>query len=119
MLVHAAVTIYPAIAQAGPDLEAALKDAAKTKRRILVDFGGNWCGDCIVLDKYLQEASNADLLRKHYVVGEGWSAWSGSPIGNGCRPRGSRVGVTCGVDRPKIRRTPSGCAARSATALTR
>ncbi len=68
LLAHAAVTIYPAIAQAGPDLEAALKEAAKTKRRVLVDFGGNWCGDCIVLDKYLQEAGNADLLRRHYVV---------------------------------------------------
>ncbi len=68
LLAHAAVTIYPDVARAGPDVEAALKEAAKTKRRVLVDFGGNWCGDCIVLDKYLQEAGNADLLRKHYIV---------------------------------------------------
>ena len=68
LLAHAVVTIYPDVAQAGPDLEAALKEAAKTKRRVLVDFGGNWCGDCIVLDKYLQEPANADLLHKHYVV---------------------------------------------------
>src|SRR5437879_4347396 len=45
--VQAAATIYPDVSRAGPDIEAALKQAARTERRVLVDFGGNWCGDCI------------------------------------------------------------------------
>ena len=64
----AAATIYPEVARAKPDLEAAMKEAAKTQRRVLVEFGGNWCGDCIVLDRYFHDAANAELLRKHYVL---------------------------------------------------
>ena len=68
LLAQAAATIYPDVSRAGADIEAALKDATQTKRRVLVDFGGNWCGDCIVLDRHFQGAENADLLKKHYVV---------------------------------------------------
>jgi thiol:disulfide interchange protein len=64
----AAATIYPDVSHASADIEAGLKDAAKTKRRVLVDFGGNWCGDCIVLDKHFHAAENAELLTKHYVL---------------------------------------------------
>jgi len=64
----AAATIYPEVARAKPDLDAAMKEAAKTQRRVLVEFGGNWCGDCIVLDRYFHDAANAELLRKHYVL---------------------------------------------------
>jgi thiol:disulfide interchange protein len=64
----AAATIYPEVARAKGDLESALKEAAKTQRRVLVEFGGNWCPDCIVLDRYFHDAANADLLRKHYVL---------------------------------------------------
>ena len=68
VLAHAAATIYPDVSRAAADIDAALKDAAQTKRRVLVEFGGNWCGDCIVLDRHFQAADNADLLRKHYVL---------------------------------------------------
>jgi thioredoxin 1 len=44
--------IYPDPGQARADLAAALKTAAATHRRVLLDFGGNWCGDCQVLDLY-------------------------------------------------------------------
>ena len=37
--------IYPDPAQAKSDLAAALKTAAATHCHILLDFGGNWCGD--------------------------------------------------------------------------
>jgi thioredoxin-related protein len=67
-LAHAAATIYADVGRAEADLAAALKEAAQTKRRVLVDFGGNWCGDCIVLDKHFQAPENAELLRKHYVL---------------------------------------------------
>ena len=67
-LVHAAATIYPDVSKAAADVDAALKEAAKEKKRVIVDFGGNWCGDCIVLDKHFQAGENAALLKKHYVL---------------------------------------------------
>jgi len=67
-LVHAAATIYPDVSKAATDVDAALKAAAKEKKRVIVDFGGNWCGDCIVLDKHFQAGENAALLKKHYVL---------------------------------------------------
>ena len=58
----------PEIARAHADIEAGLKEAAKTNRRVLVDFGGNWCPDCIVLDRHFHASENAALLDKHYVL---------------------------------------------------
>jgi thiol:disulfide interchange protein len=66
--VQAAATIYPEIGRAQADIEAGLKEAAKTNRRVLVDFGGNWCTDCIVLDRHFHSAENAAVLDKHYVL---------------------------------------------------
>jgi thioredoxin 1 len=60
--------IYPDPAQAKADLAAALKTAAATHRRVLVDFGGNWCGDCQVLDIYFHRAPNNALLDANYVL---------------------------------------------------
>jgi thiol:disulfide interchange protein len=60
--------IYPDPAQARADLAAALKTAAATHRRILLDFGGNWCGDCQVLDLYFHDAHNKPLLDANFVL---------------------------------------------------
>jgi thiol:disulfide interchange protein len=60
--------LYPAPAQARSDLDAALKTAAATHKRILVDFGGNWCGDCQVLDLYIHDAENRPLLENNFVL---------------------------------------------------
>lgn len=60
--------IYPEPAQAKPDLAAALKTAAATHKRVLLDFGGNWCGDCIVLDMYMHDAGNWPILQANYVL---------------------------------------------------
>jgi thiol:disulfide interchange protein len=65
---QAAATIYPEIGRASADVAAALTDAAKTKRRVIIDFGGNWCTDCIVLDRYFHIAENATLLDKNFVL---------------------------------------------------
>jgi len=61
-------TIYPDPSQAKADLAAALKTAFATHRRVLLDFGGNWCGDCQVLDIYFHDASNKPILDKNYVL---------------------------------------------------
>ncbi|MGO8756909.1 MAG: thioredoxin family protein [Terracidiphilus sp.] len=60
--------IYPPPSQARSDLAAALKTAAATHRRILLDFGGNWCGDCQVLDIYLHDPRNKPLLEANFVL---------------------------------------------------
>ncbi len=60
--------IYPSPARAKADLAAALKTAAATHRRVLLDFGGNWCGDCQVLDIYFHDARNKPILDRNFVV---------------------------------------------------
>ena len=60
--------IYPDPAQAKAELAAALKTAAQTHKRILLDFGGNWCGDCQVLDLYLHDPRNLPILEANFVL---------------------------------------------------
>lgn len=60
--------IYPAPEQAPADLAAALKLAAARHRRVLLDFGGNWCTDCQVLDLYFHDAANRPILDANYVL---------------------------------------------------
>jgi thiol:disulfide interchange protein len=64
----AARDIYPAPAQARTDLAAALKTAATTHKRILLDFGGNWCPDCQVLDRYFHDQANRPILDANFVL---------------------------------------------------
>lgn len=65
---QAATPIYPSASQARADLDRALQEAARTQKRVLVDFGGNWCTDCKVLDLHFRRPENAALLEKHFVV---------------------------------------------------
>ena len=60
--------IYPDPAQASADLAAAFKTAAQSHKRILLDFGGNWCGDCQVLDIYFHDAKNRPILEANFVL---------------------------------------------------
>ncbi len=60
--------IYPDSAQAKADIAAALKTAAQTHKRILLDFGGDWCGDCQVLDIYFHNTQNLPILESNYVL---------------------------------------------------
>ncbi len=60
--------IYPDLSQAKVDLAAALKTAAATHKRILLDFGGDWCGDCQVLDLYFHDATNRPILDANFVL---------------------------------------------------
>lgn len=60
--------IYPPPEQAAPDLTAGLKLAAARHRRVLLDFGGNWCTDCQVLDLYFHDDANRPILESNYVL---------------------------------------------------
>ncbi len=60
--------LYNESADAKADIAAAQAKARREHKRILLDFGGNWCGDCQLLDTYYQQPANAALLAKYYVV---------------------------------------------------
>ena len=60
--------IYPDPAQAKADLAAALKAAAAQHKRVLVEFGGNWCGDCQVLDIYFHDPKNLPILTSNFEL---------------------------------------------------
>ena len=60
--------IYPAPEQAKTDLAQALHSAKKEHKRVLLDFGGNWCTDCHVLDIYMHDQQNKPILDANFVL---------------------------------------------------
>lgn len=60
--------IYPETANPTVDIAAALKKARVEHKRVILDFGGDWCGDCQVLYIYLHDKINAPLVAKHFVI---------------------------------------------------
>ena len=60
--------IYPSPEQSRADLAAALKSAEAAHKRIILDFGGNWCGDCVVLDYYMHDEKNKPILDANFIV---------------------------------------------------
>ena len=60
--------IYPAPDQAKAELTAALAAAAANHKRVIVDFGGNWCTDCHVLDRYFHDSANAPILQANFIL---------------------------------------------------
>jgi thioredoxin 1 len=60
--------IYSDTADAHADIQQALATAAKENKRVILDFGGNWCGDCQVLDIYFHDEKNLPLLEANYVL---------------------------------------------------
>lgn len=60
--------IYPAPEQAKIDLAAALAASAAAHKRVILDFGGNWCPDCHVLDRYFHDSANAPILDANYIL---------------------------------------------------
>jgi len=60
--------IYPANVDAKAEIAEALATAAKTNRRVILVFGGNWCYDCHVLDAAFHSPEIAPTLNKNFVV---------------------------------------------------
>ena len=65
---RAAEPMYPPVERAKADIASALEDAAKSGKRVIVDFGGNWCTDCRILDINLKKPENRALLEKGFVM---------------------------------------------------
>jgi thiol:disulfide interchange protein len=60
--------LYSEIANANMDISAAIRQATRENKRILLEFGGDWCGDCQVLEIYFHQPPNEALLTKHFIV---------------------------------------------------
>lgn len=60
--------IYDSNANARADIRAALATAQHEHKRVILDFGGNWCGDCLVLNYYFHQPPNATLLAQNFVL---------------------------------------------------
>ncbi|MFN2977057.1 thioredoxin family protein [Terriglobus aquaticus] len=60
--------IYDDNADARKDIAAAVAQARREHKRVIVDFGGDWCGDCQVLDIYFHQPQNQALLQKYFVL---------------------------------------------------
>lgn len=60
--------LYPDPAEARTDIGVALSVAAREHRRVLLDFGGNWCYDCHVLDETFHYPEVARILDPNFVI---------------------------------------------------
>lgn len=62
--------IYPPAGEAKADIAAALASAARDHKRVLLDFGGNWCSDCHILNATFHYPDVARILKPNYVLVE-------------------------------------------------
>jgi thioredoxin 1 len=60
--------IYPPASQASSDIASSLRSAAADHKRVILDFGGNWCTDCQVLDIYFHDPANKSILEANYIL---------------------------------------------------
>ncbi len=60
--------IYSETADAKREIQDALTKATKEHKRVILDFGGNWCGDCHALDDYFHKEPNASLLKANFIL---------------------------------------------------
>ena len=59
---------YDEKADAGARVAEAFSRAKNSGKRVLIDFGGNWCPDCHVLDGYFHDAANRPLLKADFLL---------------------------------------------------
>ncbi len=59
---------YNADADAKKDLAAAQARACAARKDVMVIFGANWCGDCIVLHRLLDEPDTHAYVRAHFEI---------------------------------------------------
>jgi|ERR1039457_2745221 thiol:disulfide interchange protein len=64
--------LYSETANPTADIAAGLAKAKRQHKRVILDFGGDWCGDCQVLDIYFHQAPNAELLNKNFILVHVW-----------------------------------------------
>jgi thiol:disulfide interchange protein len=60
--------LYPADADPMNDITVALEQARHEHKRVILDFGGDWCGDCQVLDIYFHQSPNLELVENNFLI---------------------------------------------------
>ena len=60
--------LYEKDADAKAEIRSALAKAARTHKRVILDFGGNWCYDCHVLEAAFHQDDVSPLVRNGFVV---------------------------------------------------
>jgi len=59
---------YDETANADAAVDAAFTKARETHRRVMLDLGGNWCGDCRVLAGIMERPEMKRFIDQHYVL---------------------------------------------------
>ena len=59
---------YGEDANADAVVNAAFARARKNGKRVLIDLGGNWCGDCLVLANIMQLPEMKPFIAAHFEV---------------------------------------------------
>jgi thiol-disulfide isomerase/thioredoxin len=59
---------YDEAANAGAAVDAALGRAKAAHKLLLIDMGGNWCGDCRILAGTMALPDLAPFIARHFVV---------------------------------------------------
>jgi len=62
------VTKYDPKRIAADDIQAAIKEAQRTHRRVLLEVGGEWCSWCHTLDRFFEAHPDLLLLRDKKFV---------------------------------------------------
>lgn len=57
---------YDEAANADTQVAAAFARAQKSHKRVLMDLGGNWCVDCLVLSNFLKLPEMRRFMNAHY-----------------------------------------------------
>jgi len=57
---------YDEAANADAQVAAAFARAQKSHKRVLIDLGGNWCGDCIILANFVKLPEMRRFMDAHY-----------------------------------------------------
>lgn len=61
-------TPYDESANAAAAVDAAFARAKKSHKRVLIDLGGNWCGDCVVLANIMALPEMKPFIAAHFEV---------------------------------------------------
>jgi len=59
---------YDKSADADAQVNAALVKAKAEGKRVLIDMGGNWCPDCVILSNVMRLPEVAPFVAAHYEV---------------------------------------------------
>jgi thiol:disulfide interchange protein len=65
---HARAQLFDPHANAQAEVRAALAAAQTDHKLVLLDFGADWCLDCVVLEHLFEDPSVAPYLREHFHV---------------------------------------------------